>query len=55
MSFILNVIPVAWDQVDLEIVALAEYWKEIDAQASEIFLKEGRAIIAKAVTSQPFC
>jgi cytochrome c peroxidase len=48
VSFILNVIPVAWDQVDPEIVALAEYWRAIDAQAADNFLKEGEAIIAKA-------
>src|SRR5687767_3304880 len=48
VSFILNVIPVAWDQVDPEIAALAEYWKAIDAPAAERFLHEGRAIIAQA-------
>ena len=48
MSFILNVIPVAWDQVDPEIVALADYWRAIDAPAADNFLKEARAIIAKA-------
>jgi cytochrome c peroxidase len=47
-SFILNVIPVAWDQVDPEIVALAEYWKTIDAPAADNFLKSGQAIVAKA-------
>lgn len=48
VSFILNVTPVAWDQVDPEIVALAEYWRAIDAPAADNYLKEGRAIIAKA-------
>jgi len=48
VSFILNVIPVAWDQVDPEIVALADYWRAIDAPAADNFLKEARAIIAKA-------
>src|SRR5687767_7468904 len=48
VSFILNVIPVAWDQVDPEIVALADYWRTIDAPTADSFLNEGRAIIAKA-------
>ena len=48
VSFIVNVIPVAWDQVDPEILALAEYWRAIDAPAAADFLQEGRAIIAKA-------
>jgi cytochrome c peroxidase len=48
VSFILNVIPVAWDQVDPEIAALADYWRTIDAPAADSFLKEGKAIIAKA-------
>lgn len=47
-SFILNVIPVAWDQVDADVVALADYWRSIDALAADKFLKETRAIIAKA-------
>ena len=48
VSFILNVIPVAWDQVDPEIVGLADYWRAIDAPAADNFLKEAQAIIAKA-------
>src|SRR5262245_12565678 len=48
VSFILNVVPVAWDQVDPEIVALAEYWRTIDPEAAENFLKEGRAVMGKA-------
>jgi len=53
-SFILNVIPIAWDQVDSDLVALANYWREIDAPAADNFLKDARAIIAKAtVKSDP--
>ena len=48
VSFILNVIPVAWDQVDPEIVALADYWRAMDAPAADAFLKATRAIIAGA-------
>ena len=56
VSFILNVIPVAWDQVDPEIVALSEYWRTIDPQAADNFLKEGRAIIVKAtINSNGLC
>lgn len=48
VSFLLNMIPVAWDQVEPEIVALADYWRPIEAQAADSFLQEAQAIIAKA-------
>lgn len=48
VSFILNIIPVAWDQVGPEIKALADYWRPIDAPSADNFLREAQAIIAKA-------
>jgi hypothetical protein len=51
-SFILNVIPVAWDQVDPEIVALAEYWKTIDAPAADNFLRSGQSLSLKSFPSR---
>ena len=47
-GFLLNLNPVLWDQVTLDVSAIANYWMALDSRAAEDFLAQANRIIAEA-------
>jgi cytochrome c peroxidase len=52
VNFILNLNPIVWDQVQVDVDTLAENWKAIDPKSAEAFHKNVNEIIS-AATAEP--
>ncbi len=51
-TFVLNLNPVVWEQVETGVMAIADHWRNIDPDAAETFEAEAAKFIAGA-TGEP--